>query len=103
MTTELTNENYSEFTKEGVVLVDVWASWCGPCKAIAPIVDQISEDFEGKATVGKLEADKHREIVSELGVRNIPTLLLYKDGEVVDKIVGMTDKEKLSTLINQNI
>ena len=100
--TELNNDNYQDFTKEGLVLVDVYAAWCVPCRTISPIVDQISSDFNGQLSVGKLNADKSREILADLGVRNLPTILLYKDGEVIEKNVGMTTKEKLTELINEH-
>jgi thioredoxin 1 len=101
--TELNDSNYSDFLKNKLVLVDVWAEWCGPCKMIAPIVDQISVDFQGKLSVGKLDADTNRDIVKELGVRNIPTIILFKDGEAVDKSVGAVTKEKLTEMINEHI
>lgn len=101
--TELNDSNYSDFLKNKLVLVDVWAEWCGPCKMISPIVDQISVDFQGKLSVGKLDADTNRDIVKELGVRNIPTIILFKDGEVVDKSVGAVTKEKLTEMINEHI
>lgn len=102
--TELTDDNYKSFvSKEGLVLVDVWASWCTPCKLISPIVDQISNEFYEKVSVGKLEADKNRETLVELNVRNIPTILLYKNGEVVDKSVGAVSKEKLVEMINNHL
>jgi thioredoxin 1 len=102
--TELTDENYKGFvSKDGLVLVDVWASWCNPCKLISPIVDEISNDFNEKVSVGKLEADKNRETLAELEVRNIPTILLYKNGEIVDKSVGAVSKEKLTEMINNHL
>ena len=102
--TELTDENYKGFvSKDGLVLVDVHALWCGPCRIIGPIVDQISNDFHEKVSVGKLEADKNRETLVELGVRNIPTILLYKNGEIVDKSVGAVSKEKLTEMINNHL
>lgn len=101
--TELTPDNYTNFIEKGLVLVDVWATWCGPCRQIAPIVDQISNEFNGQVSVGKLDADNARDILSELGVRNIPTILLYKDGEIVERSVGMTTKEKLANLIEDYI
>ena len=84
--TELNEQNYKTFTEGELVLVDVWATWCGPCKMISPIVDEISSDYQGRLSVGKLDADANRETVTELGVRNIPTILLYKNGEIVDKL-----------------
>jgi thioredoxin 1 len=101
--TELNDNNYKDFTSEGVVLVDVWAPWCGPCKMISPIVDKVSSDYQGKAKVGKLEADSNRDLVSELGIRNIPTLLVYKDGEIVDKLVGSVQEEKITESLDAQI
>lgn len=109
--TELTNDNFKDFTSNGLVLVDIWAAWCGPCKMISPIVDEISSEFQGRGlSVGKLDADSNRDIVSELGVRNIPTLLLYKNGELVkdengniDKLVGSISKQKLVDFIEKYI
>lgn len=101
--TELNKDNYDNFTKDGYTLVDIWAAWCGPCKQIAPIVDQISIDFQGKLTVGKLDATTNSEIVTELGIRNIPTILLYKDGEIIERNVGMTTKDKLSQIIESHM
>jgi thioredoxin 1 len=101
--TELNSNNYEEFTKEGIVLVDIWAEWCNPCKTISPIVDKVSADYHGKVKVGKLEADLNREIVSELGIRNIPTLLVYKDGEIVDKLVGSVQEEKITESLDSQI
>jgi thioredoxin 1 len=99
--TELNNTNYNEFVESGVALVDIYTNWCAPCKQIAPIVDQFSVDFQGRVTVGKLDATPNSDKVAELGIRNIPTILIYKDGEIVDRSVGMTTKEKLSDLVEQ--
>jgi len=101
--TELNSNNYEEFTKEGIVLVDIWAEWCGPCKTISPIVDKVSADYHGKVKVGKLEADLNREIASQLGIRNIPTLLVYKNGEIVDKLVGSVQEEKITESLDSQI
>ena len=101
--TELNKENYNTFVGSNLVLVDVWAPWCGPCKMISPIVDEISSDYQGRLSVGKLDADSNRETITELGVRNIPTILLYKNGEIVDKSTGVVTKQKLVEMIDKQL
>lgn len=101
--TELNSNNFSNFTTDGLVLVDIWATWCGPCKMISPIVDEISSEYHGKLSVGKLDADQNRDIVSEIGIRNIPTLIIYKDGVIVDKLVGAVSKQKIAESIDAHI
>lgn len=85
------------------VLVDFWAEWCGPCKMIAPILDDIANEFEGKITVGKLNVDHNNETPPKYGIRGIPTLLLFKGGEVVGTKVGAMSKAQLSEFISENI
>lgn len=106
--TELNSENFEQFKNNPFSLVDVWAPWCGPCKLIAPIIDEVSSEFAGQLSVGKLNADDNMEIVKELGVRNIPTLLFYKNGSLLldkdnnpVKLVGSVDREKLKSVINE--
>lgn len=78
------------------VLIDFWAEWCGPCKMIAPIVDQIAEEYDGKLRVGKLDADANQDILIRYGVMGIPTLLLFKGGELVERITGYQPKDKIT-------
>lgn len=99
--TELTDTNYAEFVNQPLSLVDIWAPWCKPCTQISPIIDQLSIDFVGKISVGKLNADNCPNIINELGIRGIPTILIYKNGEIVDRITGMTTKSKLSEMISK--
>ena len=98
--TELNGENYDEFVKDGIVLVDIWATWCGPCKMISPIVDEISSDYVDRIKVGKCDADANRDKVMDLGVRNIPTIFFYKDGQIVDQTHGAVTKKKLTDIID---
>lgn len=101
--TELNTENTKDFTSDGVVLVDVWAPWCGPCKMISPIVDEISNEYQGKVKVGKLEADNNRDLVMEMGIRSIPTLIVYKDGVEVERSTGAVNKQKISEMLENHI
>lgn len=101
--TELNSDNWETFKSGELVLVDVWAPWCGPCKMVSPIVDEISNKFHGQLSVGKLEADGNRDIVGELSVRNIPTILIFKNGVEVERKVGVTKLEELSELIEQQL
>ena len=83
------------------VLVDFWASWCAPCKAIAPVVDGLAESFAGKVKIAKLNVDENPATPGQFGVRGIPTLILFKDGQVVDQLVGAVPKNQLESLINK--
>ena len=102
---ELTGENFeAEVTNaEGLVLVDFWAPWCGPCKMVAPLLDAAADEFEGKVTIGKLNIDEHEGMAPKYGVRGIPTMLLFKNGEVVDTKVGALSKTQLNEFLNKNI
>lgn len=85
------------------VLVDFWAEWCGPCKMIAPIVDEIAEEYESQLRVAKLDADASPEVLQEYGIMGIPTLLLFKDGEAVERITGYKPKEKIMGKLTAHI
>ena len=97
MALELTDGNFKEnvLESEKVVLVDFWATWCGPCRMIAPIVEELHTELEGKAVIGKVNVDENSEASANYGVRNIPTLLVFKNGEVVDKLVGAVPKSQI--------
>ncbi|MFC2154159.1 thioredoxin [Candidatus Altiarchaeota archaeon] len=97
---ELTEESFDEFVKSSpVAVVDFWAPWCGPCKMIEPIVEELAEEYGGKAVFGKTNVDENREKAVEHGIMSIPTLLVFKDGEKVDQIIGAVPKESIAEKI----
>lgn len=103
MAIEITDDNFEEtvLNSDKPVLVDFWATWCGPCLTIAPLIEEIASEFEGKAVVGKLDVDSNPQTAQKYGVRNIPTMLIFKNGEVVDKQVGAAPKKALVEKLQQ--
>ena len=97
MALQLTDANFDEMVLKAdkPVIVDLWAEWCGPCRMVGPIVEEIAKDFEGKAVVGKLDVDSNPGMTSKYGIRNIPTILFFKGGEIMDKQVGAVPKSVL--------
>jgi thioredoxin 1 len=102
MAIELTDANFDEIVlkSDKPVLVDFWAEWCGPCRMVGPIVEELHGDYEGKAIVGKVDVDNNPGISAKFGIRNIPTILFFKNGEIADKQVGAVPKNTLSSKID---
>jgi thioredoxin 1 len=100
MEVKITSENF-ESLKNGALplVVDLWATWCGPCRMVGPVVSELAKDYDGKVVVGKCDVDEEEDIAAELGVRNIPTILFFKDGKIVDKHVGAAPKSVLEEKI----
>mgnify|MGYP006305263477 CR=1 FL=1 len=96
----LTADTFKDQVASGVTLVDFWAEWCGPCRMVAPILDELSGDYEGKATIAKVNVDEASDLAQEYGVSAIPTLLVFKDGEEVNRFVGMTKKDDLAQALD---
>ncbi|MBW7458951.1 thioredoxin [Paenibacillus sepulcri] len=103
MAVALTKDNFTKSIESGVTLVDFWAPWCGPCKMQLPIVEELSTELTGQATIGKINVDEEPELASQFGVMSIPTLILFKDGQPVDKMVGLQSKDSLKNKIQGQI
>ena len=100
MALEITGANFADVTKSGVVVVDFWAPWCGPCRMVAPIIDELAGEYEGKATIGKVNVDENPGVSASQSIRNIPTILFFKDGSLADKQVGAASKADLKAKID---
>ena len=100
---KVTDSNFDENIQSGVNLVDFWATWCGPCKAIAPVLDELSSEYEGKARIVKIDVDQNPNLAAQYGIRSIPTLFVFKNGEKVDATMGMQPKAQLTALINKHL
>jgi len=97
---EATAADFDATIAEGVTMVDFWAPWCGPCRMIAPVVEELAEDFDGKAKIVKVDTDQEQEIAVKYGVRSIPTIIFFKDGVQVDTMVGAASKDAFAAKIN---
>lgn len=105
MATQLTDSNFKTtvLDSDKVAVIDFWAEWCGPCKALTPIIEEMSKEYEGKAVIGKLDVDSNPETAMKYGIRNIPTILFIKNGQVVDKQVGAVPKANLVAMLNKHL
>lgn len=100
---ELTPENIKEVTSSGIVLIDFWAPWCGPCRMLSPVIDELAQEYDGKAKICKVNTDEYQDLTVEYAVRSVPTILFMKNGKVVDQLIGANSKQafadKLDALI----
>ena len=105
MALEFTEENFEStaLKSDKLVMVDFWAEWCGPCRMVGPLVEELSKEYDGKAVVGKVNVDLHGGIAAQFGVRNIPTIVFLKNGELVDKVVGAVPKDQLAEKLDTHI
>jgi thioredoxin 1 len=105
MALEITDSNFEEVVlkSDKPVLVDFWAEWCGPCRMVGPVVDELAKEYDGKAVIGKLDVDNNPKVATEFGIMSIPALLFFKDGKVVDKQVGAVPKHILANKLNAQL
>lgn len=100
----LNEESFFELVESGQpVLVDFWASWCGPCKMLAPVIEELAAQYDGKVAVGKVDVDENQELAVRYGVMNIPTVILFQKGNEIDRLVGLLPKERFSLMIDAHI
>ena len=97
---ELTQENFDSVVSKGVAVVDFWAPWCGPCRMLAPVIDELAKEYNGKASICKVNTDEEEELSAKYGIRSIPTILFMKDGNIVDQVVGATSRQEIKDKID---
>ncbi len=102
---QITDDNFDEqvIKKKGLILVDFWAEWCGPCRMVAPILDELAEEYEGQVTIAKLNVDENRQSSTRFNIRSIPTLLFFKDGAQVEQIIGASSKSAIKAKVQQHL
>ncbi len=101
---KITDDNYEDvLSSDKLVVIDFWATWCGPCQRLAPIIAQVADEYEGKAVIGKYNAENNEILTERFAVRNIPTILFIKNGEVIDKVAGAVNKLKITSTIDKYI
>ncbi|WP_104698094.1 MULTISPECIES: thioredoxin [unclassified Helicobacter] len=97
---DLNAENFDSITSKGLAVVDFWAPWCGPCRMLAPVIDELANEYDGKVAICKVNTDEQDELSAKYGIRSIPTILFMKDGQIVDQVIGATSKQSLKDKID---
>ncbi len=101
---ELNNQNFDDTIKSNsVVLVDFWATWCGPCRMLAPTIEQLAQEYEGKAIIAKVDVDENVELAKQFGIMSIPTIYFFKDGQVAQKMIGLSQKSEIASVLDKLI
>lgn len=95
-----TNDNFEASTQNGVSVVDFWAPWCGPCRMVAPVIEELATEYKGRAVIGKVNTDEEGDLAVKFGIRSIPTILFFKDGKLVDQMVGAASKQAFAQKID---
>ena len=103
MAKQISDENFNEEIKEGVTLVDFWAPWCGPCKMLEPVIEKLSEEYKGKINIVKLNTDENRETPEKYGIQGIPTMILFKDGQIEDRMVGAYPEAAIREVLDKHV
>ena len=100
---KITKDNFDEILENKLVLIDFWADWCMPCKMLTPVIEKLSREYEGRVVFGKINVDEYNEIAAQFGISSIPTLILFKDKEVADRLVGNVAEDKIRKWLNQYV